>query len=54
MSYNGGRFIVAEIATAIILAAIWYSKSRPSGFGEEVASGTSETDLDLEEEAVQV
>lgn len=54
MSDNGARFIVAAIATAIILAAIWYSKSRPSGFGEEVASGTSETDLDLEEEAVQV
>ena len=34
MSDNSSRFVVAGIASFVILGAIWYSKSRPSGFDE--------------------
>lgn len=38
MSDNSARYFVSAAATFVILAAIWYSKSRPSGFGEDVVA----------------
>ena len=37
MSDNGERYIVAAVAVVIILGAITYSKTRPSGFDEKLA-----------------
>jgi K(+)-stimulated pyrophosphate-energized sodium pump len=34
-SDSNSRFVIAFAATVVILGAIWYSKSRPSGFGEQ-------------------
>jgi K(+)-stimulated pyrophosphate-energized sodium pump len=42
MSDNGARFIVSGIAVVIILSAITYSKTRPSGFDEKLVEELEE------------
>ena len=41
MSDNNARYIVAGIAIVIILSAITYSKTRPSGFGDDLVEELS-------------
>lgn len=42
MSDNSYRFVISFLAAAVILSAIWYSKSRPMGFGEEIDDEVAE------------
>jgi K(+)-stimulated pyrophosphate-energized sodium pump len=42
MSDNGARYIVCAAAVVVLLVAIWYSKSRPGGFIEEVEEEEAE------------
>ena len=55
MSDNSARYIVSAAATAVILAAIWYSKSRPSGFGEDIAPQTpSDVEIEVDIEVIEI
>jgi K(+)-stimulated pyrophosphate-energized sodium pump len=48
MSDNNARYIVCAVAVIIILGAITYSKTRPSGFGDAVSSEDLVTDSIVE------
>lgn len=54
MSDNSARFVVSGVATVVILGAIWYSKSRPSGFGDETSAGSPDIEVEPEKQPVEV